>query len=287
MYTTNIETRDPKKFGMQGFLLLCRSSAWLLVALIALNPLLTSCSDDDDDVDYPIFGDGVTDVDGNAYQTIIIGGQEWMAENLIVTSFPDGTDIPSGFTAEEWSQLETAAYAVHDHQDVDGIDLPQEMVSTYGMLYNWHAVSDEKGLCPEGWHIPSDADWQQLLDYLEQEHGIMNQDEAGGAGNALKAARQDGHPWGGDHNTAEHPYWLAHEKHHGTDDFAFNVVPAGGRGDDGLYKNLLEGAGFWTNTEASAGKAWHHYIIHLAGNVSRDDFDKRFGLSVRCIRKDD
>jgi len=101
----------------------------------------------------------VTDIDGNVYRTVQIGNQVWMAENLKTTKYPDGTSISyPGADNTAWQNNTTGAYAWYNN-DISWKD-------SYGALYNWHAVNSDKGLCPPGWHVPSDAEWTQLVDYV-------------------------------------------------------------------------------------------------------------------------
>ena len=100
----------------------------------------------------------VTDIDGNVYETIQIGEQVWMAENLKTTHYNDGSEIPTGYSGSEGAQLETGAYAVYDDDPVNA--------DVYGNLYNWYTVDDSRGICPENYHIPTDDEWYILLEYL-------------------------------------------------------------------------------------------------------------------------
>ncbi len=101
--------------------------------------------------------EGVEDTDGNCYETIQIGDQLWMAENLRVTHYNDGSEIPTGYSNSEWGWLDMGAYAVYD-------DAPSHL-DTYGNLYNWYAVDDSRGLCMDGWHVPSDEEIMELEMY--------------------------------------------------------------------------------------------------------------------------
>ena len=99
----------------------------------------------------------VTDIDGNVYETVVIGGQLWMAENLKVTHYNEGSEIPTGYSDFEWDELddtETGAYAVYN-DDLSNAD-------TYGNIYNWYAVDDSRGVCPVGWHVPTDDEIKEL-----------------------------------------------------------------------------------------------------------------------------
>lgn len=99
----------------------------------------------------------ISDIEGNKYRTIVIGKQEWMAENLRTTKFNDGTAIPNFTDMTEWVRTISSAYCWYDN------DISNKMI--YGALYNWSAVNTGK-LCPEGWRVPTDSDWIILVDYL-------------------------------------------------------------------------------------------------------------------------
>ncbi|MCF7815049.1 MAG: fibrobacter succinogenes major paralogous domain-containing protein, partial [Candidatus Cloacimonetes bacterium] len=111
----------------------------------------------------------VTDIDGNVYQTLVLGDQEWMAENLKVTHYRNGDPIPNVTTNSTWAGLSTNAYCYYDNDPANG--------DTYGALYNWYAVDDARGLAPEGWHVPTDAEIMELEMYLG-----MSQQQANSTG---------------------------------------------------------------------------------------------------------
>ena len=100
----------------------------------------------------------VTDIDGNVYQTVEMGDQLWMAENLKVTHYRNGDEISTGYSNSEWANLSTGAYAVYDDNESNA--------DAYGYLYNWYAV-ETGNLAPEGWHVPTDAEWTGLIIYLD------------------------------------------------------------------------------------------------------------------------
>tara|TARA_Y100001933_G_scaffold37624_1_gene33215 strand:+ start:433 stop:1185 length:753 start_codon:yes stop_codon:yes gene_type:complete len=103
------------------------------------------------------YGDGVNDIDGNAYESVIIGDQEWMAENLRTTKYNDGSLIPNVKEDKQWVELETGAWCHYNN------DSRNE--GAYGKLYNWYAAENEN-LCPVGWHVPTDDEWRILRNYL-------------------------------------------------------------------------------------------------------------------------
>ncbi|SVD28603.1 uncharacterized protein METZ01_LOCUS381457, partial [marine metagenome] len=103
-------------------------------------------------------GSTVTDIDGNVYETVEVGEQVWMKENLKVTHYRNGDEIPTGYSNDDWTNLTTGAYAVYNDDSLNA--------DIYGNLYNGYAVEDERGLCPEGWHVPTDQEYTELTDYL-------------------------------------------------------------------------------------------------------------------------
>ncbi len=246
-----------------------------------------------------IYGDGVSDIDGNQYITVIIGDQEWMAENLRVTQYNNGDAIPSDLSDSDWRNTTAGAYAIYDHNasDTDGINSPEEMVDAYGKLYNWYAAANPRGLCPEGWSLPSHDEWTQLERYLCNALGNANCDEQfpydntttgwGGTNeaNALKSCRQVNSPLPGC-NTSEHPRWAQHFAHHGFDEYGFSALPGGHRRsfDSGFFN--LGGIGFyWSVSEPGVeGGAWSRGIYSNNPKMSRSYFNKREGYSVRCVR---
>lgn len=230
------------------------------------------------------------DIDGNVYQTVIIGDQEWFTENLRVTRYNNGDAMATGLNDEDWGSITDGAYAVYPHgggiteSDVEGIHSDAEMVAAYGKLYNWYAVADPRGLCPDGWSVPGDGDWTQLIDYVVS-HGFMNDpDDPAGAGNALKSCRQLGSPISGC-DISEHPRWNADGTHHGFDEFGFTALPGGDRWSNGNF-SFIGGFGlWWSSEEQSSDSAWSRFMSRNNGRVTRSYSPKNYGHSVRCFRE--
>ncbi len=217
--------------------------------------------------------DAVEDIDGNIYDIIQIGEQLWMAENLKVTTYRDGSALPT-LSNPEWFTTTSGAYAVYPSGEVPGIDSNQEMIDAYGVLYNWFAVNDERELCPVDWHIPTDEDWSELSEFIAGED----------IGNKLKDCRQDGSPLGGNCDTNEHPRWSSHDTHHGTDAYGFSVLPGGRRDTGGTFVFLGTEAWLWSSSETDGSDAISRRLINQTGDFLRNtDSDKRLGLAVRCV----
>jgi len=218
----------------------------------------------------------VTDIDGNEYVTVQIGTQMFMAENLKVTRFRDGTVIPSGLTPTQWTETEDAAFAVFNHNQF-GIDInsEQEMIDAYGLLYNWEAVNDERGLCPDGWSVPTfdDIRWG-LQDFI----GFNN------TGGKLKSIRTA---------PMAHPRWNS-PNGGATDEFSFNALPGGSRSATlGLDVSLGDLGRWWMSSEVESNPAQANSFqlystsvedLTPGGDLYYNNSNKREGLSVRCFQ---
>jgi uncharacterized protein (TIGR02145 family) len=210
-------------------------------------------------------GETVTDIDGNVYNTVKIGNQVWMAENLKVTHYQNGDIITSGHSADEWKSLMVGSYC--NYSD----DLKN--VETYGRLYNWHAVADIRNLAPEGWHVPNDEEWLELEKYLGMSSSVLTSSEIGmfergtNEGEILK----NGKAWIG---------------HNGTNLVGFSALPAGRRSSV-KYDNIGQGAYFWTSTEDNLPwfeAADHRWVVSSRKTIGRAPMAKTWGLSIRCIK---
>ena len=224
----------------------------------------------------------VTDIDGNEYKTVKLWEHMWMTENLRTTRYRDGTPISTGLNAEDWASASEGAYTIYPHSQVDGIGSDEAMVNAYGLLYNWEAIKDGRGLCPSGWRIPECDEWSDLREFVEDFVDIEPQ--VGGVGNALKAARQVGHPWGGEHDTDVHPRWDANTQHFGWDEFGYAAYAGGFRTQEGTFQDLGHVGAWWSTTQQSASDVHVRRIWSWENFMVRTPTDKRSGLSVRCIR---
>jgi len=211
----------------------------------------------------------VTDIDGNAYNTVQIGTQCWMKENLKTTTYSNGTSIPNVTNDDAWSNLTTGAYVWYDN-DISWKD-------KYDALYNWFTTVDPNGLCPTGWHVPTNDEWTALTDFI------------GGTssphGNELKSCRQVNSPLGGGCSTSEHPRWNEHGTHYGTDDYGFSGLPGGYRHYDGYFDLIGSHGIWWSSTESSSNYARYRGLGYSYGYVyNYMEYDMRDGHSVRCLR---
>lgn len=206
-------------------------------------------------VDIPKLVTGtVTDIDDNVYKTVKINDQWWMAENLKVTHYRNGDPIPRVTDNEAWSNLTTGAYSNYDNNEAN--------VATYGRLYNWYAVNDNRGLAPAGWHVPTDAEWKTLVDYL------VGNTEAGG-----KMKEADMVHWQSPNTGADNSS-------------GFTALPGGYR--DGYGFGGIGGlAYFWSSTEYEYDTyyyAWYRSLSWDLADIQRYTNYKPRGFSVRCVR---
>jgi uncharacterized protein (TIGR02145 family) len=183
-----------------------------------------------------------------------------MSENLRVTKYRDGTAIPldaSGDPAgnasgQTWSGLSTGARTVYAHDNAN--------LTTYGYLYNWFAVNDAKGLCPLGWHVPTDAEWTTLTDFL----GGLS--VAGGKMKSTGTTLWNAPNTGADNSSG------------------FSALPGGFRRQTGAFEGVGSYAFIWSATEGGSSIAWYRYLDSSNSNAFRNSFFKKLGASVRCLR---
>jgi len=202
----------------------------------------------------------VTDIDGNSYYTVQIGGQLWMAENLKTTSYKNGEAIPNVTDKVQWSNITTGSYCSYYNDE--------SYVSMYGMLYNWLAVSDNRGLAPTSWHIPSDAEWKELEMYLGMSQSTAGKYSWRGTEESSKLKSTNG--------------W--YENGNGTNEYGFSALPGGYRHINGSFVNMSSYATFWSSTETNSNNAFYRSLSYYDGKVYRYDYNKHYGFCVRCIK---
>jgi len=194
----------------------------------------------------------VTDIDGNVYQTVKIGDQWWMAENLKVTHYRNGATIPLVTSSDDWYNLLTGARCAYDND--------QSKVATYGYLYNWYAVNDSRNIAPARWHVPTDAEWSTLVTYL------------GGANVAGGKMKEIGTTNWHSPNTGA------------TNESGFAALPGGYRPSTGYFDALGNLAYFWSSTEISSLYAWSRRLYYDNAYVDRYSDSKQDGFSVRLVK---
>lgn len=196
----------------------------------------------------------VTDIDGNIYQTIKIGNQIWMTENLNVTRYNDSTEIPLKGDVITWANLTTPGMCWFDNDQVNCTG------NKFGALYNWYAVSTGK-LCPAGWHVPADEEWTTLIEFLDPKNKLN--------GAKLKATGTT--------------HWSEPNKG-ATNESGFSALPGGFRQPNGIFERMGFEGSWWSSTQYASLFAWHRNMYHNYSTVNREKNDKNYGASVRCVK---
>lgn len=193
-----------------------------------------------------------TDIDGNIYHQITIGTQVWMLENLKTSRYRNGDIIPNVSDNSQWSVLVTGAcnYANNNLANLN----------TEGRTYNWYAVADSRNICPVGWHIPNDTEWNTLSSYL------------GGGGEA-----------GGKMKEIGTTHWLSPNSN-ATNTSGFSGIASGTRDYDGTFKEYLRSAYYWSLTSVSSTNATGWYLFYNNGTFQNGSYNKKDGFIVRCLK---
>ncbi len=216
----------------------------------------------------------VTDQDGNTYEYLTYGEQVWTVENAEMVTYRDGTEIPQVTDATEWNNLTTGAWCYYDNDP------------TKGKLYNWYAVAGihdndpntpNKEFAPEGWHVPTDAEWTTLENYL-----IANGYNYDGTttGNKIAKAMASTTGW----NTSTVTGAVGNDQSLNNSS-GFNGFPEGTRSYFGSFSNN-EGnqAIFWSSTEEDVYNVWDRYLSYKNSYLYRTNDNKRDGFSVRFVK---
>jgi uncharacterized protein (TIGR02145 family) len=209
--------------------------------------ILTACKKNDENI--------VQDVDGNIYNTIQIGSQIWMKENLKVVHYRNGDPIPNLSDNGAWSSARTGAYCDYNNDP--------SFANTYGRYYNWHAVNDPRNLAPAGWHVPSEAEWKTLMNFLG------GKDSAGGKLKEIGITHWT-FPNAGATNSSQ-----------------FTGLPGGNRSNlSGHFATLGDIGRWWSSTQNifDTSTCWHFDLFNSSADVNLDDSFKENGFSVRCIK---
>jgi len=227
---------------------------FLFISILFTLLLPTSCKKKEIDPVEPI-QQFVSDFDGNKYTVIRIGKQYWTKENIRTTQYADGSVIPNIYNNDEWESLTTDAWCYYDNNSAND--------SKYGKLYNWYVVTDPRNICPCGWHVPSDAEWKTLTDFLGGESV---------AGGKMKTS-SNWFDFDGQSST------------NGTNESGFSGLPGGFRGD--VFADF-HGSGsvgtWWSTTESATTHAWYRMLFYEYGTIDNFYIPKKAGVSVRCIK---
>ena len=215
---------------------------------------------------FPCGTSTVSDVDNNTYNTVQIGTQCWTQSNLKVSKYRNGDNIPTGLSNSAWQNTTSGAYAIYDNNPVnDGL---------YGKLYNHYALTDSRGLCPTGWHVPSDGEWKVLTKYLDPSADTttigMQSLTAGGALKSI-ATLPTSEGWASPNTGA-------------TNSSGFTALPGGGRNYDGVFFSMSSYGYWWSSSVSSGSSAWGRYLFFFNGTIYRNLSTRSNGSSVRCLK---
>ncbi len=211
------------------------------------------------------YNDTITDIDGNVYHTITIGTQTWLVENLKTTHYRNGDSIPNIIDNIAWKNLTTGGYCNYDNN--------KNKASTFGRLYNWYSTSDPRNIAPEGWHIPTDAEWIVLINYLVNNgYGI------------------EGTAWIEEKSMATTSYW-GFSQYPGSIGYevkknnksGFSAVPGGFRNVDGTFWNNSN-EGFWWLSINGSSNNWFKTLCSVPIHRYWLEINKNLGFSIRCIK---
>lgn len=182
---------------------------------------------------------------------VTIGTQKWMRKNLNVSKYRNGDDIPQVQDPTAWGNLTTGAWCYYENNTANG--------TVYGKLYNWYAANDPRGLAPTGYHIPSDAEWTTLTNFLGGESV---------AGNKMKATT----------------LWTPYSGIINTNSSSFTGLPGGYRANNGPFAGIGYGGRWWSSSEIATSNAWFRAIDYNNSSTFRLNDPKRSGYSLRCLR---
>lgn len=218
----------------------------LVILMIASMPVLSQT-------------DSITDLEGNVYKTVVIGTQWWMAENLKATKFNNGEEIPFLKDATDWANDTEGGYCYYANRS--------SLMETYGNLYNWYTVADERELCPSGWHVPSDDEWITL-----EKHLGMSESEA---------VRMTA--WRGTTEGTK----LKDESFGGNNSSGFTALASGYRDPKGVFKAMGTDNDYWTSTpyeNQGNTEGVLHGLLNSNTSVVRNFHVPAYGFCIRCVR---
>jgi uncharacterized protein (TIGR02145 family) len=219
-----------------------------------------------------VSADPVSDIDGNEYQTVKIGNQVWTVENLRTTKYNDGTAIPLVADSAAWVGLTTPGYSYCNNTT------NADSIRKYGALYNWYVVSpaNPKKIAPAGWHVPTEAEWDTLKNYL-----IANGYNWDGSttGNKIAKAMAASTDWMPTTSAGAMGNDLTINNESG-----FSALPGGYRWEDGRFFRDGSFGYWWSATESRATSSRNYYLNKIFESLVRSDFDKSCGHSLRLVR---
>jgi uncharacterized protein (TIGR02145 family) len=203
-------------------------------------------------------GQGVIDIDGNRYSSIVVNGREWMQANLDVSHYRNGDIVDQPTNLSEWSTSTSGLCTYYNNDTINNI---------YGKLYNWYVVQDTRGICPSGWHVPNENEWNELIGFLDPTYSATSITQSSIAGGAMKSMFGWNAPNIGALNTS-----------------GFTALPGGNMQSTGSFINEGLIGYWWTSSEQSPSNAWYRMIAGYNSAFDRGNRTKKGGLSIRCVK---
>ena len=220
----------------------CKSIGSVFITVIFLLNVLIS-----------VHAQTVSDYDGNVYDTVIIGSQVWLKQNLKVTHYNNGDPIPNVISTNAWSALVTGARCYYNNDSLS-------YDSVYGALYNSYAVNNVNKLCPDGWHVPTNAEWTSVENYL------------GGVAIAGGKMKESGTLHWGSPNTGA------------TNSTGFTGLPGGMRDPVNNDFRTIGENGLWWTSSVSGTNAGSTYMWYLFAGIDHNPAPRKYGFSIRCVK---
>jgi len=205
--------------------------------------------------------------DDSCQDGIKIGNQCWMKNNLDVSTYRNGDPITQVTDPKQWENITTGAWCYYKNDSANG--------AIYGKLYNWYAVNDPRGLAPEGWHIPSDAEWTTFENYLKS----YSQYWCGNYGNFIAKAIASNEHW----KTIDANCAIGNNLN-ANNISGFSALPGGYRQTDGNYYEISKDGIWWSSTEFTKLHAWYRTLSYAGAQIVNQPNLKNYGFSVRCVR---
>lgn len=234
--------------------------------LFLIITLLNACESDPDDK--PVMNETGTmsDVEGNVYRTVKIGNQWWMAENLKVTKYRNGTGIPNTTDSIAWVSQSSGSYCEFNN-GLGNIKGP-------GLLYNYFAITSADNIAPAGWHIPSDDEWKTLEKHLGMSNTEADKLSWRGSMEADKLKSNDQDQWSDFGDVFA------------TNESGFTALAGSCRLENNLWGDPgLKNTGFWWSSSSFSGnEAWYRYLDYKNSTVFRSHVDFHYGFSIRCVK---
>jgi uncharacterized protein (TIGR02145 family) len=215
---------------------------------------------------------------------VAIGSQVWMSTNLNVSTYRNGDVIPQVQDKDTWDKLTTGAWCYYENNAANG--------TKYGKLYNWYAVNDARGLAPAGWHIPTDQEWTVLENSLGDDAGKKMKSTSGWESWTEDITCSNCKTWNTEYRRKKECNVCQDTRVNGKKTYSgngmnssgFSGLPGGYRYFNGYFFSVGNNGYWWSASENNESDAWYRLLYYDDSNLSRFNYAKKYGISVRCVR---